>query len=207
MLQAIFGVTDLSKIKFLASTGIMLGMMLHGGSFAENASGYTYQPVTPHADLYSGYRWRPADNSYSQADSATTRFRHDTELAPARIQPSMGQPPGVYRPIEESHTLYPQVGAFRFRSISPEEQSQIERSDVSQSGVQSDGYHGRLKYRDENKMPFRAPDTHYKYRFRPDARFPSSQSGEINRESLTTPSHTYPPVYAAPVFRKENRER
>lgn len=202
------GVTDLSKINCLACIGCILGMIHHGGLFAESvASGYTYQPVTPNADFYSGYRWRPAESSNPQAGSEGGSFRGGLELAPDGLRSPMGAPPDAYRPIQETHTLYPQVGTFRFRSISPEEQSRIQGSDRSPSDIKPDRYHGRLKYRDDDKLPFRAPHTDDKFRFRPDARFPSSQSRETNWESTPGPTQAYPPVYTTPVFRKKNRER
>lgn len=194
----------MSKFILRVYTGIILGAVLHGGSLAENAaSGYTYQPVDSHVDFHAGYQWRPAESSYPQTHKDMPMFRGGAELSPGGIQSPMSMPPGAYRPIEEERTISPQVRDFRFRAILPNEQSRI-----SPSAGMHDRHNGRAKYRDEDtKMPFRIPETKYKYRFRPDTRFPSSKIREKNYGTMTGPLQTYPPVHTTPVFRQENRGR
>lgn len=196
------------KIKPSALSSLILGVMLHGGSFAENADSiYNYQPANPQVDPYSGYRWRPSGNAQRQFDSEVTRYRSGSESAPGRVQSPMAQPPGAYRPFKQQKTIIPQVGDFRFRALSPEAQSGSEKINTSQSGIKSDRYTARPKFRNyDNKQSFGSTDVEQKFRFRPDQGFSSSR-GEKDSMYMNNPSQAYPPIYSTPVFRQDNRLR
>ncbi|MCU7920775.1 MAG: hypothetical protein KZQ95_20830 [Candidatus Thiodiazotropha sp. (ex Epidulcina cf. delphinae)] len=162
---------------------------------------------TDQASVWSQYRWRPLDDEtppVHQADqpvepSVSIEQRYPPVTDYAETPP--GLPRGVYRPVEERHNITPHHEGFRFRSLSPSEQSRIERR--NQQSRQS-----RMKL--ENGGRREMPATPYAkgdrinwggYTFRPDKRLDNKGRGDV------VPSYPYPPAfsnaYPAPQFRQD----
>lgn len=193
-------------VRLHTSMGFLLGIIVHGSvSPQDYAKSYTYPSAVPKTDFHSGYQWRP-EETFSQGEGNAPTFRGGAELLPGGTQSTFGLPPGVYRPLESQRSVSPQVGAYRFRSISPEEQSRPKRteSQVSKENYNpSSGYQG---YSNDRSQPFNAYERQQRYRFRPDERFPEEEYGRQNRLRLMKPQHqTYPPTYPPLIFRQENK--
>lgn len=199
--------SDLPKLNSLIYAGLLIaGAWAGRPSWGQgDAAGYIYKSVEPEMDFTSSYQWRPAD---TQVQHDTQTFRGGAELVPGKRQPAIGLPPGTYRPIEETQILSPQVDGFRFRPISPEEQSRNLTVGGQTVGGHSHTGRGQVRFRaDEDTPSVWSPDAKFKPRFRPDSRFPN------NKNSQPFPSYPYQshqyraPNYSAPVFRQNIRDR
>jgi hypothetical protein len=190
--------------RFLSYLGCVLGACLFGNVQGQDAAVTgKYLPAVPARDFYSGYQWR-SDTGYLPPETDATRFRGGAELLPGRVESPVGLPPGVYRPMEEQRTISPQIGAYRFRSISPEEQARTDRAETSVSGPGANQAARQFDYRvNEHRSYGTTPTPQQSYRFRPDERFPNTGNRQRFRPYLSDPSQSYPSGYTPPVFRQE----
>lgn len=197
------GADDLLYLNYLALIGLML---LVGVCRAQGAgSGYFYPFPQPDPGYRSGYQWRPSDDQQSFHDGDV---RGGAELLTGEHQPEWNLPPGAYRPIKEPQTLSPQVGAYRFRIISPEEQSHYATSDSGKASPRRDPRPAQFRFRrEDSNQNHRSPGMYNQPSFRPDEEL----SGGSQRPAAAYQQYKLPvysdPVYSTPVFREGVRER
>jgi hypothetical protein len=202
-------VSDLPKLKFFIVVGLLIaGAWIVSPSWGQgDVAGYIYKPVepNPNMDFSSSYQWRPAD---TQVHYDAQTFRGRAELMPGIRQSPADLPLGTYRPIEEVRILSPQVGEFRFRPISPEEQSRnLTAGSQAVEGYANTG-RGQVRFREDEETPsVWSPEAKFKPRFRPDSRFSNNKNSQ-SLPSYPYPSHQYSaPNYSAPVFRQDILDR
>ena len=141
------------------------------------------------------YRWRPREEG--DDDAVTYRDqrqpRQGTSVGDYTDEP-FGLPRGTYRPIEDRHTITPQLEGFRFRPIVPEEQLRNRSRNEQHDQVLSDqGYRqpaGRADLEEVYPMNGQAPA----FDFRPDPR--------LDQPARRAPSrYDFPMGSEAPRFR------
>ena len=204
ILQAIYGVAELLKTKLNTPVAtLFLGVMLAWDLWAEDAASiYDYQAVTRQPGHFSNYRWRPTDSPHPRAENGAGAYRAGEELLPGRTQAIMTPGPDAYRPRDKNYGIAPQVGAYRFRTISPDERSRFDRPEPADSSVKSHRYISMPTFRDYGGHQLqRTPEAKQNFRFRPEERF-SSRGGEHGSVYMANPATAVPPDYAAPVFRQ-----
>ncbi len=120
---------------------------------------YAFRPLeeasTSHATTIGSprtFHWRPlTQEGYGlPAYQAPKALEHNVE--PALLPPGLVNPPslprGVYRPVEEVRPISPQIGAFRFRTIEPDEQLRLHGlNPISPTGQQAQKRENRYRFR------------------------------------------------------------
>ncbi|MEW8232334.1 MAG: hypothetical protein AB2745_18575 [Candidatus Thiodiazotropha endolucinida] len=160
------------------------------------------------------YRWRPLNEEEeklieSSADSANIRLPNQSTLNPSSVidyaETPPGLPRGVYRPVEERHTITPHMDGFRFRELTPDEQLRIKRRNElynqswqpdrsdNRSIHSSGGYsHGQPEIQRQGA-----------YKFRPDKRLDKKRGGNWGRSQSFPYNPAFTDAYQAPMFRPE----
>ncbi|MEW8289386.1 MAG: hypothetical protein AB2672_02575 [Candidatus Thiodiazotropha endolucinida] len=160
------------------------------------------------------YRWRPLNEEEeklieSSADSANIRLPNQSTLNPSSVidyaETPPGLPRGVYRPVEERHTITPHMDGFRFRELTPDEQLRIKRRNElynqswqpdrsdNRSIHSSGGYsHGQSEIQRQGA-----------YKFRPDKRLDKKRGGNWGRSQSFPYNPAFTDAYQAPMFRPE----
>ncbi|MEW8031452.1 MAG: hypothetical protein AB2540_01505 [Candidatus Thiodiazotropha endolucinida] len=160
------------------------------------------------------YRWRPLNEEEeklieSSADSANVRRPNQSTLYPSSVidyaETPPGLPRGVYRPVEERHTITPHMDGFRFRELTPDEQLRIKRRNEiynqswqpdrsdNRSILSSGGYsHGQPEIQRQGA-----------YKFRPDKRLDKKRGGNWERSQSFPYNPAFTEAYQAPMFRPE----
>jgi hypothetical protein len=185
-------------------------MMLVGVSAwaQEGFNQYLNQPPGTDNGLYSGHQWRPVDGQYSYKNEGIKTFRGGAEILPSQSQPVMLLPPGTYRPIEDANTTPPQVGAYRFRTVSPDEQSRIEKQERMRIQEKPAPIQSKFRFRGNDSAAVMWPsNTNYQQNFRQDGRFTEKTPQQSFQASPYNSSQSYSPSYMLPNFRQDNRER
>ncbi|MBV2126804.1 MAG: hypothetical protein KUF75_16765 [Candidatus Thiodiazotropha sp. (ex Ctena orbiculata)] len=160
------------------------------------------------------YRWRPLNEEEeklieSSADSANIRLPNQSTLNPSSVidyaETPPGLPRGVYRPVEERHTITPHMDGFRFRELTPDEQLRIKRRNElynqswqpdrsdNRSIHSSGGYsHGQPEIQRQGA-----------YKFRPDKRLDKKRGGNWGHSQSFPYNPAFTDAYQAPMFRPE----
>jgi len=91
-------------------------------------------------------------------------------------QPPPGLPRGLYRPVEERHTITPHLGGYRFRPLRPDEQSRLgARNPRAGGSVNASGWQKSTRDGRETKPVFR-PDKRFERDSRARYTLPSGPS-------------------------------
>lgn len=139
-------------------------------------------------------RWRPLDEASSEAPDGTLDNRtggaHDYADQPN------GTPPGIYRRIEERHTITPQLEGYRFRPIVPEEQLRNRSRNETQHRANRDRSYSRRVFPRGAYENYQRREQPPSLNFRPDPRLDDGSS-------KAPPRYTFPMGSAAPMFRPQ----
>ncbi|MES9826937.1 MAG: hypothetical protein ABW201_01565 [Candidatus Thiodiazotropha sp.] len=159
------------------------------------------------------YRWRPLNEEEtlieSSAEPDSARRPNQSILYPSSIidyaEAPPGLPRGVYRPVEERHTITPHMDGFRFRELNPDEQLRIKRRNEiynqawqpdrseNRSIQSSGGYsHGQPEIRRQGA-----------YKFRPDKRLEKKHGGNRGLFQPFPYNPAFTEAYQTPMFRPE----
>lgn len=196
---------DLLRNRAIALAGFLL-IPLHTDVLAEGGEySYRYHPMTPAAEPFAGYRWRPQEAAQKVPAQETSRQFPGGDLMPYDAHVPPDRPSASYRPIINQQITPPQVGGFRFREISSAERSGYAKTDeLPFSGFQGSGLGVPPKFRDLEETQQRwSSKTEQRFKFRPDKKFPE-YSGERASSYRQDSLQTYHPHYLTPVFRKKN---
>lgn len=167
---------------------------------------YQYQPSTiTGSGSYSGYQWRPLDEQLADQGEKAHTFRGGSEILPSQSYPIYGLPPGTYRPLDGVNRISPQLGKYRFRAISPAEQSRNEKQERLRNQQIPDSTQTQFRFRGHDSTPtFWHPESTYQPLFRPDERFSNRQSGQTYQTDPYSPYQSYNPPSLSPNFRRQD---
>ncbi|MCU7904966.1 MAG: hypothetical protein KZQ76_03770 [Candidatus Thiodiazotropha sp. (ex Epidulcina cf. delphinae)] len=153
------------------------------------------------------YRWRPLDGE-APAVHRTDQPSQPSVLIEQRYPPVTdyaetppGIPRGVYRPVEGRHDITPHYEGYRFRSLSPSEQSRIKRRNQENRWSRA-----KLENGGRRKIPATPyvkddSDNWGGYTFRPDKRLDKNERGGAVFSSPYLPA--FSDAYPAPQFRRD----
>ncbi|MES9973028.1 MAG: hypothetical protein ABW094_02130 [Candidatus Thiodiazotropha sp.] len=160
------------------------------------------------------YRWRPLNEEEeklieSSAEPDNARRPNQSTLYPSSVidyaEAPPGLPRGVYRPVEERHTITPHMDGFRFRELTPDEQLRIKRrNEIYNQAWQPD--------RSENRSILSSggysqgqPEIQRQgtYKFRPDKRLDKKRGGNWGRSQSFPYNPAFTEAYQTPMFRPE----
>jgi hypothetical protein len=173
------------------------------------------QPQQGFAHQQDHFRWRPLNEDEenlrkdsSAAGSSTTRGQSQTVLYPPTFTDYADAPPGlprgVYRPVEQRHTIVPHVGEYRFRTLGPDEQQRIkrrnERYNQSWQPKQDEPWSSPSS---GGGYSYSEPQDQEAYRFRPDKRLDKKRDSNWGRSDLFPYNPAFTEAYPAPMFRPE----
>ncbi|MES9968727.1 MAG: hypothetical protein ABW092_01755 [Candidatus Thiodiazotropha sp.] len=197
----------LISLACLVGLGDVLAREPYGGAKYRNPSqqGFVFQEER--------YRWRPLTDEDDQlrVDSPAESFKQ--QQYPQSVYPSSvidyaetppGIPHGVYRPVEERHTITPHMDGYRFRTLTPKEQLRIKRRNEEYN-------QSKQPLASEKRIILSTDDygltetQHQKvYRFRPDKRLDKKQNAGNWRPRDAFPYNpAFTDAYQAPIFRPE----
>jgi len=139
-------------------------------------------------DGASSFHWRPlTQEGYGLPAYQTPKaLEHNAE--PARLPPNLVNPSslprGTYRPVEDMRPISPQMGAFRFRTIEPDEQLRLHGlNPVSPTGQQAQKRENRYRFRGDpvetkpnRPAPIVREGANRMMKYRPDRRFSDSDN-------------------------------
>lgn len=169
---------------------------------------YQYQPPVPGIGRYSTHQWRPIEDQYFYQAEEVQTFRDGSEVIANPSGPVMGLPPGTYRPMDNMNRTAPQVGTYRFRTLTSDEKSRLDKIGQQHNADNQGRAQARLQFRGyENSSMRWSPGSFNQPYFRPDDRFAN------DRPTLTDPYHPYQsqhspvPSYWSPLFRPEDQDR
>jgi hypothetical protein len=115
-----------------------------------------------------------------------------------------GLPRGVYRPVEERHTITPHKDGYRFRTLTPSEQQRIKRRNEAYSqSIQPLSQEKRTTLSTDN-YGLTKPQRQEIYKFRPDKRLDKkSTPGSWGRTGEFPYNPAFTEAYPAPMFRPD----
>jgi hypothetical protein len=168
----------------------------------EPYDGHTYQPLDS-AGGYSSYHWRPMDGQDKHGYQPSHTFRGGAEYIPSQPDPVKGLPSGTYRPLDDKNRIAPQIGTYRFRSITPAEKSRLQKRKEMKMNPDDrlDSTQSKYKFRGFDTPYDGSPASGMQPVFRPDRRFSGQQSDYLYNRPDTYPS------YASPIFRQDDRKK
>jgi hypothetical protein len=166
---------------------------------------YQYQPPVSGDGQYSGHHWRPIEDRYPYQAEEIQTFRNGSEVISNPSQPLMAFPPATYRPMDQNDRMAPQVGAYRFRTLTPDEKSRIKKLDQQRNMDNQDRVQPRFQFRGhESPALMWSPSASY---FRPDDRFTENESAQTYPYHPHQSQYSQNPSYWAPLFRPDNLDR
>lgn len=169
---------------------------------------YPYQQA-PAVGQYPDYQWRPDEGRYSyQTEEEVHTFRDGSELISDPSHPVLALPPGTYRPMEELNRIAPQVGAYRFRNLTQDEKSRMEKTEQQNNKDDWKKTQTRFKYRGyDGSSTEWSPGSVNQPFFRPDDRFIDNDPIQPYPYYPNQSQHSYNPSYWPPLFRQDNPQR
>jgi hypothetical protein len=159
------------------------------------------------------FRWRPlnGDEAKPHKDSSGGSYGDRADSQSTRYPPRYtdyadtppGLPHGVYRPVEERHTIVPHMDGYRFRTLGPDEQLRIKR--------RNERYHQswQPKQSEPRSSPstgvysYSEPQRQEAYKFRPDARLEKQIRRDWGRSDTFPYNPAFTETYQTPMFRPE----
>ncbi len=160
-----------------------------GYSYPRAAQDQWYAPAQRSSE--SRMRWRPLEDTADEESARDPSTPQEGGRFDYTDEP-FGLPRGVYRQIEERHTITPQLPGYRFRPIDPDEQVRNRERNESQDRV----------YREMTQDPPRGQesDPYYRGQQAPDLRF--RPDPRLDRSSRMPPArYGYPQGAQSPQFR------
>lgn len=187
-----------------------LGEVLAGERYTD----YRFRSQSHNKTIYEEdrYRWRPLNEEERRGELSAESFQEELQNQQSIYAPSAvdyaetppGLPRGLYRPVEERHSITPHKDGFRFRTLTPNEQLRIKRRNKAYKQVwqpiqnrnnprlfSSDGY-GHFE-----------SNTRQDYIFRPDKRLDKKLGGDWERRDTFPYDPAFTEAYQAPMFRTE----
>jgi hypothetical protein len=159
------------------------------------------------------FRWRPlSEEETRHNNSSTERFKGREQNRSVLYPPSMldyadtppGLPRGVYRPVEQRHTITPYQDGFRFRTLTPDEQLRTKRrNEYYNQSWQPRQSENRSVLPDSDFYRFSASQRQEAYKFRPDKRLEKNRGGNWGRSYAFPYNPASTEAYQIPMFRPE----
>jgi hypothetical protein len=167
--------------------------------------GYDYQQ--------EHFRWRPlnGDEAKPHKDSAAESFAGQPHTPSTFYPPTFtdyadtppGLPRGVYRQVEERHTIVPHMDGYRFRTLGPDEQQRIKRRNErynqswqsKQSKQRSSPSSGGYSYSESLRQEA--------YKFRSDKRLEKQSRRDWGLTDTFPYNPAFTEAYQTPMFRPE----
>ncbi len=205
----ITGVTVLRKMRPLIDAGLWFGSLLGALAWAqEGFNHYPYQPSRPSSGDYSGYQWRPVEGKNTYKSEGIRSFRGGAEILPSQSYPVMTLPPGTYRPIEDLNRIPPQVEGYRFRTVSPDEQSGNKKQERMRNKEKPAPTQSQFRYRGSvPSAEMWRPEANYQPVFRQDGGYFENNHGQSFQSNSYQSFESYAPPDILPNFRQDDRER
>jgi len=176
------------------------------GGAQEGFGEYQYQQPMPGVGQFSTHQWRPVEDQYSDQAEEVQTFRNGSEVISNPSSPITGLPPGTYRPMDNMNRTAPQVGAFRFRTLTPDEKSRIEK--IGQQGNKANRGQALHQFRGyENSSMMWSPGSVNQPYFRPDDRFTNDRPAHTEPYHPYQAQHPQVPSYLLPLFRPGDQDR
>jgi hypothetical protein len=120
----------------------------------------------------------------------------------------MAYPPGTYRPMGEMNRITPQVGTYRFRSLTSDEKARMEKTGRQHNNHDNDRAQTQYKFRGQGSSSMTwSPGSVNQPFFRPDDRFTEKETGQAYPYPPYQSQDSYSPSYWAPLFRPDNQNR
>jgi hypothetical protein len=159
------------------------------------------------------FRWRPLNeeeeklHQNSSTGSYTGRVNKSSVLYPPAFtdyaETPPGLPRGVYRPVEERHTIIPHKNGFRFRTLTPAEQERIKRRNALYNQYWLPERSEKQSLPPSDSYSYSVPRRQEAYRFRPDKRLDKKRGGNWERSETFPYNPAFSEAYQAPVFRPD----
>ncbi|MEW8028125.1 MAG: hypothetical protein AB2806_10340 [Candidatus Thiodiazotropha sp.] len=160
------------------------------------------------------FRWRPLnEEEEKRVETSAEPFKGQHQNQPPHYPPPVidyaeapsGLPPGVYRPVEERHTITPHMDGFRFRTLTPNEQLRIKRrNEAYNQAWQPDRSENRsFMISDGYSQGYSEIQRKEAYKFRPDKRLDKKRGGNWGRSHAFPYNPAFTEAYQTPMFRPE----
>jgi hypothetical protein len=174
---------------------------------------YRTQPDDGFGFRQERFRWRPLseDEEKQRNEPPAGAFEGQRQNQPAHYPPSVmdyadtppGLPRGVYRPVEQRHTITPHKAGYRFRTLTPDEQQRIKRRNETYNQSWQPKQRENRSFPSSDGYSYAEPRRQGSYRFRPDKRLDNKPAGNWQRSDGFPYNPAFTDAYQAPMFRPE----
>jgi hypothetical protein len=174
---------------------------------------YRIQPEGGSGFMQDRFRWRPLneDEEKIRSESSAGSFRGQRQNQSTLYPPSTidyaetppGLPHGVYRPVEERHTITPHMDGFRFRTLKPDEQQRIKRRNEYYNQFWQSKQSEYRASPSVDSYSSSEPQRQGAYKFRLDKRLDNRRGGSWERSHGFPYNPAFTEAYQTPTFRPE----